>query len=109
MILVDTFDRQPKPRFFETTSWQLHKKRLDFLEKELQKDIDDSFSMGLDYNQRLRAAKKAKSTSKGSLDLEKMKASLVRVIDGLEEWLLANIGTIEEPKGPSMMDWLFGK
>lgn len=108
MILVDTFDRQPKPRNFETTGWQLHKKKLDFLEKELQKDINNSFGMGLDYNQRLKAAKKAKSTKKESLDLETMKVCLIRVKDGLEDWLLVNIGTIE-PERPGMFDGLFGR
>ena len=108
LILVDTFDLQPKPRYFETTGWQVHKKKLDFLDKELRKDIDDSFGLGLDYNQRLRAARKAKSTRKESLDLETMKACLIRIKQGLEDWLLANMGTVDQPR-PSALDWLLGR
>ncbi len=108
IILVDTFDRQPKPRDFQVTSWQLSKKKLQFLEKQLQKDLADSFGMALDYNQRLKAAKKEKSNQKVTQDLESMKGVLTRTKQGLEDWLLANMGAIDVPERTSMLDGLFG-
>ncbi len=119
IILVDTFDRQPKPRRFEVTGYLIHRKKVLFLDKPLQKDLDAAFGAGADYNKRLKAAakeaKKAKragepvSTERVPLDLEPMKASLARVKAGLEDWLLANVGGIDQQERPGMLDGLFGR
>jgi hypothetical protein len=109
LILVDTFDRQPTPRRFETTTWQLHRKKIDYLEKTIQADMENAFGLALDYNERLRAAKKSKSTGKVPLDLEGMKAPLLRVKEGLEDWLLANVGGIDPQEQRSMIDGMFGR
>jgi hypothetical protein len=107
-ILVDTWDRQPVQRYFEVTGWQLHKKKLQFLEKDLQKDIADVFGLAVDYNMRLRAARKAKSTEKVAPELETMKEAIPRVKRGLEDWLLANVGSIDQQERPGLIDGLFG-
>ena len=109
ITLVDTFDRQPQQWPFHTTGWVLRKKRIGFLDKELQKDINASFSMACDFNQRLKVAAKAKSNKREAVDLDSLKASFPRVKQGLEDWLLANIGTTgQQPKKPGMTDLLFG-
>lgn len=118
-ILVDTFDRQPKPRRFEVTGWQIHKKKIQFLDKPLQKDIGEAFTAAADYNGRLKAANKAArkakkaglavSTDRVTVDLELMKASLARVKAGLEDWLLANVGGIDQQERPGLLDNLFGR
>jgi hypothetical protein len=64
LILVETFHQQPKPRRFETTHWQLNRKKMDFLGKTLQEDMASAFGRAVDHNARLRAAKRAKSTDK---------------------------------------------
>jgi hypothetical protein len=109
LILVDTFHQQPKPRRFETTGWQLNMKKLDFLEKPLQADLANALGQAIDHNQRLRAAKKSKSTEKVVPDLEGMKAPFQRIKAGLEDWLLANVGKVDESERPSMIDGLFGR
>ena len=109
IILTDTFERQPKPIKFTTTAWQLHKKKLEFLDKPIQEDLAGLFGIALDYNQRLSAAKKARSTEKIPVDLESMKERLSRIKSGLEDWLLANVGSADQSERPSMFGGLFGR
>jgi hypothetical protein len=108
--LVETFHQRPKPRRFETSIWQLNRKKLDFFEESLQADLNSAFTLAEDFNGQLKAAKKAKSADfKLNFDPEKMKESLARSKKGLEDWLLAHFGGKEPPpKYPSIMDSLFG-
>lgn len=119
-ILVDTFDRQPKPRRFETTCWRINRKRAAFLDKELRQSLEDSFALAEDYNQRLKAAKKARKAEMSNqsaaavakrepFDCETMRGHLEKITDGLEDWLLANVGTIDDVEKPSMFGGLFGR
>jgi hypothetical protein len=108
-ILVDTFERQPVPRRFEVTGWQLHKKKVGFLDKALQGDLSGSFDMMVDYNRRLKVARKTKPADRAPLDFESMKAPLLRIKQGLEDWLLANVGSIDQTERPGMIDGLFGR
>jgi hypothetical protein len=108
-ILVDTFDRQPVPRRFEVTGWLLHRKKAGFLEKDLLQDLTVSFDAAIDYNRRLKVAKKSKSADRVPLDAEAMKAPLVRIKAGLEDWLLANVGSIDQTERSGMIDGLFGR
>jgi hypothetical protein len=109
LILTETFDRQPRPRRFETTGHILYKKKLDFLDKPLQDDLTAVLGMALDYNQRLKADKKNKSSDNIQPDIERLKAVLPRIKSGLEDWLLANVGSVDQPQRPSMFDGLFGR
>jgi len=109
LILAETFDRQPRPRRFETTGHQMYKKKLDFLDRPLQADLATALGIALDYNQRLRAAKKAKSTDNVRPDLEGLRAVLPKIKSGLEDWLLANVGSVDQSQRPSMTDGLFGR
>jgi len=109
LILVETFDRQPPGRRFETGSWQLNKKKLVFLEKTIQADMDDAFGKALDYNRRLKAARKTKSAERVVPDSEGMKAPLLRIKDGLQDWLLTNVGSVDAPRQyTGITDGLFG-
>lgn len=108
-IIVDTFDRQPVQRRFEVTGWNLNKKKLEFLDKDLRKDLDSLFSIANDYNRRLKTAKKEKLTAHISIDLGSMKEVLPGIKKGLEEWLLANVGSIDTMERPGMLDGLFGR
>ncbi len=110
LVLIDTFDRQPVARRFETSTWQLnHNKKLQFLEKTVQTDMDDAFKKALDYNLRLKAAKKSKSAEKVVPDLGGMKPLFLRIKEGLEDWLLVNVGTVEQPpQFTGMFDGMFG-
>jgi hypothetical protein len=109
--LIELFPRQPKPRRFETTTWQLNKKKLDFFEKSLQADLASAFTLAEDFNQQLKVAKKAKSTHfKPNFDFEKMREVLVKSKKGLEEWLVVHVGGQEPPPSyPGITDVLFGR
>jgi hypothetical protein len=109
--LIEIFQRRPKPRRFETTTWQLNKKKLDFFEQSLQVDLNSAFTLAEDFNQQLKAAKEAKSTDfKPNFDLEKMREALVKSKKGLEEWLLVHFGGEGPPPTyPGITDVLFGR
>lgn len=109
LILVDTFHQQPKVRRFETTHYQLSKKKIDFLGKKLQEDMANAFGQAIDHNARLKTAKKSKSAEKVVPDLDGMKEPFIRIKQGLEDWLLANVGSIDESERPGMIDGLFGR
>jgi hypothetical protein len=108
--LIETFHQRPKPRRFETSTWQLNRKKLDFFEKSLQVDLTSAFTLAEDFNQQLKAAKKAKSADFTlNFDLEKMGEPLAKSKQGLEDWLLAHFGGKEPPpKYPTITDYLFG-
>jgi hypothetical protein len=109
VILVGTFEQQQQQWPFHTTCWRLRKKKTGFLDKELQKDIDTAFSIAHDFNQRLRAEVKAKSKKRVTVDLACLNEYFPRIKKGLEDWLLANIGsTDQKTKKPGMTDLLFG-
>lgn len=107
-ILVDTFDRQPVQRRFEVTGWHMYRKKLVFLDAQVRKDLDETFSIATDFNTRLKVAKKAKSTERVPVDIEALKAVLPKAKQGLEDWLLANVGSIDTMERPGMLDGLFG-
>lgn len=108
--LIETFHQRPKPRRFETATWQMNRKKLDFFEKSLQADLTTAFTMAEDFNRQLKMAKKAKSADfKLNFDPETMKEPLAKSKKGLEDWLLAHFGGKEPPpKYPSITDYLFG-
>jgi len=104
------FEQQQKPRRFETVSWQRNKNKLDFLGESLQRALSDAFGMAEDYNQQIGAAKKYKSTSYlVSIDVDKLKEPLAKSREGLEEWLLSNVGRKESPSQyPGFFERFFG-
>jgi hypothetical protein len=96
---------------FITTSWQIDKNKLDFLDQSLQGTLSDAFAIEEDFNQQLDIAKKHKSSGyMASIDLAKLKEKLTKSREGLEEWLLAKTGTKEPPpQYPGITDLLFGR
>jgi len=108
--LVETYNLRPKPRRFEVTNWRRYKTRLDFLTQSLQGALSDTFMMVEDFNRQIETAKKYKSPSyTASVDVSRLTEPLARSKEGLEEWLLANVGRIETPpKYPGILDSLFG-
>lgn len=109
IILVETFERQPKQRKFTVTGWQLHKKKIGFLDKQIQDDLNCVYTAVMDYNRRLNEAKKARSTERVKIDIQSLREPLPRIQRGLEDWLLANVGSVDEIEKPSMFGGLFGR
>lgn len=109
LAMLKAFDNEPLPRSFETTAWQLNKKKIGFLEKSLQADLQTAFQNAMDYDRRLKAAKKNKSNEQVIPDQESLKPPFLRVKEGLEDWLLVHEGRIDAPlQFSTMFDGLFG-
>lgn len=108
--LAETIHLRQKPKKLEVVSWQRNKNKLDFLKQSLQSALSDAFSMVEDFNQRVEAAKKYKSSSYlAGINIDKLKEPLAKSKEGLEEWLLMNVGTIDPPREyPGFLDGLFG-
>jgi hypothetical protein len=109
IILAQTFENQPQQRSFHVTGWQLRRKKIDFLDKELVEEINRSYVIALDFNKRLKASTKVKSNKSETIDIEKLRTSFPRIKQGLEDWLLVKTGTTDhKAKQPGITDWLFG-
>lgn len=95
---------------FITTSWTMHKNKVDFFEQALQVNLTDAFTIAEDYNQQVNAAKKFKSVGYiASIDVEKLRDKLTKCKEGIEQWFLAKTGSKEPPpKTPGMFDYLLG-
>ncbi len=109
--LAEGYNLWQKPQKFETVSWQRNKNKLDFLSQPLQVALSDAFIIAEDFNQQIAMAKRQKSASyMANVNVDKVKGLLAKSKQGLEEWLLKNIGTKEPPtKYPSITDSLFGR
>ncbi len=108
--LLESFHLWQKPRKFEMVSWRRNKTKLDFLNQSLQSALSDAFGMAEDVNQRVVDAKKYKSASYlVGINIDKLKEPLAKSKEGLEEWLLMKLGTIDpSPKYPGLLDGWFG-
>ena len=109
--LADIFDPSKAGKKFMDTSWRLYGNKLDFLERDLQTDVSDTYMMIEDYNQQITSAKKFKSTSYlASIDIGRLKDVLTDTQEGLEEWLMTRTGTDETtPKSPSIFGDFTGR
>lgn len=108
--LVEAFPLRQKPKKFLTTSWQISKDKLDFLNSSLQLALSDTFTTAEDFNQQIDAANKHKSAIyMASVNMDKLREPLAKSKDGLELWLMSQTGEKEPPpKYPSVFSGLFG-
>ena len=108
--LVDTYHLREKPKRFESTQWHLHRDKIDFLEEPLQKTLTNVFSMVEEFNEQIKASKKAKSNDFQNINVNKLKTPLAKSKKGLEDWLEEATGHRElPPKYPSLFGSLFGE
>lgn len=110
LSLAEVYSVNGRVKRFETVSWRLNKSKLDFLGQSIQAALADAFTMAEDYNQQMAAAKKHRSAGfVSNINVDKFKGLLTKGKEGLEEWLLAKVGTKEPPpKYPGLFDGLFG-
>ncbi|MFC2020880.1 hypothetical protein ACFLU1_03695 [Chloroflexota bacterium] len=108
--LTDLFTFNQRNKKFMTTTWELNKDKLDFLNQSTQVSLSDAFTMAKDFNEQISAAKKFKSTSYLiSIDVDKLKGPLTDSQHGLEQWLMSEVGTTEpQTKIPGVFDDLLG-
>ncbi len=110
LALVETSNLRPKPKKFETVSWQRNKNKLEFLDKSLQSVLSNAFMLVEDFNQQIDSSKKYKSASYViNVDVGKLKGPLTKSREGLEEWFQTKAGSKEPPpKYPGIFDSFFG-
>ena len=110
LSLTEAFRLRSQVKKFGAASWQRNKTKLDFLDQSLQTVLSDAFMKAEDFNQQIEAAKKYKSTSyMVNIDVDKLTGPLTKSKEGLEAWLLKNVGRKEPPpKYPRVIDGLFG-
>jgi hypothetical protein len=108
--LVQVFRSDLKVRKFETNSWKLYNKRIQFLGKTLPATMEEAFNEAERINQLITTARKEHSDEGlKEIDTAKLEELLTKSKEGLEEWLLIHTGRKDiPPKYPSLMDTLFG-
>ena len=109
--LADIFNPSKAGKKFMDTSWRLYGNKLDFLDRDLQTDVTDTYMMIEDFNQQITSAKKFKSTSYlASIDIGRLKDLLDDTQEGLEDWLMKRTGSDETtPKSPSLFGDFTGR
>lgn len=107
--LAGAFSSHWRVKKFETVSWRLNKAKMGFLDQSLQTALSEAFAMIEDFNRQITAAKKYKLDSYlVNINTDKLKKSLTRCQEGLEQWVRTG-GERKEPssKSSSVFDsWL---
>ena len=76
---------------FRTDSWQRNRENLDFLSQTLQDELAKTFGMAEEFNRAVDATRKFKSSSYlEGISVDRLKESLARSRQGLEEWFESN-------------------
>ena len=89
--IIETFAYDLRVRKFKTDSWNRNKAKLDFLDERLHTTLVNTFSMAEECNRQIDTAKKYKSSSYlAGIEVDKLRESLTRSKQGLEEWFAAN-------------------
>ena len=109
--LAELFAVKMQTKKFMTTTWQLNKNKLDFLDQPLQVSISDAFTMAEDFNGQIAAARKHKTNAyMAGVSMDKLKGLLVSCQQGLEQWLLLKVGSRNpQVKAPGIFDSLMGR
>ena len=80
------------------------------LREGLRDTLSNLFAMLEDFNEQIKAAKKAKMLHELSIDIGKLKKPLDESRKGLEDWLEEHTGHRElPPKYPRFTDFMFGQ
>ncbi len=78
---------------------------------QLGNTLSHMFETVGEFNDQIKAAKKAKSTSSLNIDVDKLKEPLAQSRQGLEDWMMCTIGQKElpPPEPPTLTSMLFGQ
>jgi len=89
--IADGFLGKTRVRKFRTDSWRRNKEKLDFLDQTLRDELAKTFGMAEEFNRAIDATRKFKSSSYlEGIPVDKLKDSLARSRQGLEEWFELN-------------------
>ena len=77
---------------------------------QLRKPLSYVFETVGEFNDQIKAAKKARSTSYMNINVSKLKEPLAKSRQGLEDWMMDTIGQKElPPEYPTLKGMLFGQ
>ena len=77
---------------------------------QLRKPLSYVFETVGEFNDQIKAAKKARATSYMNIDVAKLKEPLAKSRQGLEDWMMDTIGQKElPPEYPTLKGMLFGQ
>jgi hypothetical protein len=89
--IAEAFLQKAQVKKFRTDSWQRNREKLDFLDQKLQDELAKTFNMAEEFNRAADDARKFKSSSYLlGVPVDKLKESLARSRQGLEQWFEAN-------------------
>jgi len=89
--IAEGFLGKTRIRKFRTDSWQRNKEKLDFLDQTLRDELAKTFGMAEEFNRAVDATRKFKSSSYlEGISVDRLKESLARSRQGLEEWFETN-------------------
>jgi len=108
--LVETFHIREKPRRFERTNWEINKSKISFLGESLKETLTMTFAVVEDLNREIKLIRKSRSSGHQDMDVSKLRGLLAKCREGLEGWLMDNVGTTDlPPRYPSITGFLFGE
>ena len=91
LLIAKTFAHGLRAKKFKIGSWNRNKAKLDFLDERLHTALVNTFSMAEEFNREIDAAKTYKSSSYlANMDVDKLRESLTKSKQGLDEWFAAN-------------------
>ena len=89
--IAETVLHEAQVRKFRISSWQKNREKLDFLDQKLQDELANAFGMVEEFNRAVDATHKFKSSSYlQGISVDRLKESLTRSRQGLEEWFESN-------------------
>ncbi len=89
--IIDAFSFHWRTKKFKTGAWQRNTTKLDFLDEKLHTTLANAFGMAEEFNQRIDEAKKYKSSSYlASIEVDKLKDTMTKSKQELEEWFQEN-------------------
>ena len=89
--IIEAFSFTMGVKKFKTGSWTRHQDKLDFLGDRLQTTLAKAFGMAEEFNQKIDTARKHTSTSYlASIEVDKLKESLIKSQQELGEWFTEN-------------------
>ncbi len=107
---LNSVSNQRRYKKLKTGVWKRHRNKLDFMPKELQATLSDTYSAAEDYNKRLDESKRFGSSSyMAGVDMGRLKEPFDKSINELYAWIHDNLDKPEyQPKRRGLFGGLFG-
>jgi hypothetical protein len=89
--LMEAFLLQWQSKKFKTGTWKRNRDKMDYIDHDLHATLASTYEITEEFNRDIEAAKKHKSVSYlAGIEVERLRESLAKSRQGLEEWLELN-------------------